>query len=189
MEDVLGELERQREAGKIRHVGLSNETAWGTMMWLRVAEANGWPRMVSIQNEYSLLHRLFDTDLAEVAVNEAVGLLSYSPLAAGLLTGKYRGGAVPEGSRGAITKGLGGRMTDRAHAAVDAYHGIAARHGLDPVAMALAFCRSRRFMTSTIFGATSPEQLDAALAAAELDLSGEVLAEISALHRDHPMPY
>ena len=105
MLDVLGELGRQVEAGKIRHVGLSNESAWGTMEWLRTAEATGGPRVVSIQNEYSLMFRLFDTDLAEVAVHEQVGLLAYSPLATGLLTGKYRGGAVPPGSRLSLNRG------------------------------------------------------------------------------------
>lgn len=189
MEDVLGELQRQVEAGRIRHVGLSNETAWGTMMWLRVAEANGWPRMQSIQNEYSLLHRLFDTDLSEVAANEQVGCLSYSPLAAGLLSGKYAGGAVPAGSRASINGDLGGRLTPRVHDAVAAYAEIAARHGLDLVQMALAFARSRPFMTSVIFGATTQDQLERALGAIGLELPDEVLAEIDAAHKAHPMPY
>jgi len=189
MEDVLGALQRHVDAGRIRHVGLSNESAWGTMMWLRVAETNGWPRMVSIQNEYSLLHRLFDTDLAEVAANEQVGCLAYSPLAAGLLSGKYAGGAVPAGSRATIGADLGGRMTARAHGAVAAYGDIADRHGLDLVHMALAFARSRPFMTSVIFGATTQGQLERILGAIGLDLSAEVLAEIDAAHRAHPMPY
>lgn len=189
MLDVLGELSRQVEAGKIRHVGLSNESAWGTMEWLRTAEATGGPRVVSIQNEYSLMFRLFDTDLAEVAVHEQVGLLAYSPLATGLLTGKYRGGAVPPGSRLSLNRDLGGRATARAHQAVEAYCAVAARHGLDPVQMAVAFCRSRPFVTSTILGATSTAQLKLALDAAELTLSPEVLAEIAATHRQHPLPY
>lgn len=189
MEDVLGTLQRHVEAGRIRHVGLSNETAWGTMMWLRVAEANGWPRMQSIQNEYSLLHRLFDTDMAEVAANEQVGCLAYSPLAAGLLSGKYAAGAVPDGSRASINGDLGGRMTPRVHGAVAAYGDIAARHGLDPVQMALAFARSRPFMTSVIFGATTQAQLDRILGAIGVDLSAAVLAEIDAAHKAHPMPY
>jgi len=189
MAEVLAALAGAVAAGKIRHVGLSNETAWGTMQWLRQAAASDAPRMQSIQNEYSLLFRMFDTDLAEVAHHEQVGLLSYSPLAAGLLTGKYRDGAIPAGSRATINEGLGGRFTARAHAAVEAYGDIAERHGLDLVPMALAFCRQRPFMTSTIFGATSVEQLDLALRAAELTLDEEVLAEIDAAHRAHPMPY
>jgi aryl-alcohol dehydrogenase-like predicted oxidoreductase len=189
MEDVLGALQGHVEAGKIRHLGLSNETAWGTTMWLQIAQANGWPRMQAIQNEYSLLYRLFDTDLAEVAANEDVGCLSYSPLAAGLLTGKYLGGAVPDGSRKSIQDTLGGRVTPYVDAAVQAYADIAARHGLDLVQMALAFCRSRPFMTSTIFGATSMAQLDRALGAADLTLDADVMADIGAAHRAHPMPY
>ncbi|MCR9085989.1 MAG: aldo/keto reductase [Rhodobacteraceae bacterium] len=190
MEDVLGELQRQVAAGKIRHIGLSNESAWGVAKWLEVAERIGAPRMVSIQNEYSLLHRLFDTDLAEVTANEHVGLLAYSPLAFGMLTGKYRGGTVPEGTRGADTDGgMHGRMTPRAVGAMDAYEDIARKHGLNYTQMALAWCRQRPFMTSAIFGATSLEQLDEILPATELTLSDEVLAEISAAHRQHAMPY
>lgn len=189
MEDVLGELQRQVEAGRIRHVGLSNETAWGTMMWLRVAEANGWPRMQSMQNEYSLLCRLFDTDMAEVAANEQVGCLAYSPLAAGLLSGKYAAGAVPDGSRASINGDLGGRMTPRVHGAVAAYADIADRHGLDLVHMALAFARSKPFMTSVIFGATTQVQLERILGAIGVELSDEVLADIDAAHRAHPLPF
>ncbi|MEM1130317.1 MAG: aldo/keto reductase [Pseudomonadota bacterium] len=189
IEEVLEELAAQVAAGKIRHVGLSNESAWGTAMWLKVAEAKGWPRMASIQNEYSLLYRLFDTDLAEVAFHEDVGLLAWSPLAGGMLTGKYRNGAVPEGSRGAISDGIGGRMTSRAHTAIDAYLDIAERHGLDPVHLALGYCRSRPFVTSTIFGATSLDQLKVALDAAHHDLSDEVLADLNTAHKSHPMPY
>jgi len=189
MEDVLGALQDEVAAGRIRHVGLSNESAWGTTMWLQVAEANGWPRMQSIQNEYSLLHRLFDTDLAEVTANEQVGLLAYSPLAAGLLSGKYAGGAVPPASRATISKTLGGRLTDRALAAAAAYEAVAAKHGLDTVHMALGFCRSRPFMTSTIIGATTQAQLERWLAGADLDLPDTVLADISDTYRAHPMPF
>lgn len=189
MDDVLGELERQVTAGKIRHVGLSNESAWGTMMWLARAAATGGPRMQSIQNEYSLLYRMFDTDMAEVAANEQVGLLTYSPLATGLLTAKYSGGARPEGSRIRYAETLGGRYTERALAAADAYADIAERHGLDPVHMALAFCTSRPFMTSTIIGATTVPQLRHIVGASDLTLADAVLDEIAAAHRIHAMPY
>ena len=184
--DMLARLQRQ---GKIRHVGLSNETAWGTAQWLRLSGETGTPRMVSIQNEYSLLCRQFDTDLAELSVLEKVDLVAYSPLAAGLLSGKYRGGAAPEGSRGAINPGLGGRMTERSIAAVEAYAGIAERHGLDLAQMALAWAMGRPFMGSVIFGATSIEQLERDLGAAELELSEEVRSEIVAAHKANPMPY
>ncbi|MDJ1007917.1 MAG: aldo/keto reductase [Paracoccaceae bacterium] len=187
--EVLRALDAAVKAGKVRHVGLSNESAWGTAQWLAVAEAEGLPRMEAIQNEYSLMCRLFDTDLAELSVNEDVTLLAFSPLACGFLTGKYQNGAVPEGSRAAINSGVGGRVNPRTFQAVDAYLDIANRHGLDPVHLALAFCRSRPFQTIPIFGATTMEQLDRALGAAGVRLSEEVLGEITAAHRAHPMPY
>ncbi|MFW8594884.1 aldo/keto reductase [Cribrihabitans neustonicus] len=189
MEDCLEALQRQVEKGSIRAFGLSNETAWGTAQWLRIAEERGWPRVASIQNEYSLLCRMFDTDLAELSVNEDVGLLAFSPLGTGLLTGKYEGGAVPEGSRKAINPELGGRETPRVHGAVAAYLEIARKHGLDPVHMALAWCRERPFMASVIFGATTLAQLEHALGAAELSLSAELREELDAAHKAHPMPY
>ena len=184
--DTLGQLKRQ---GKIREIGLSNETAWGTAAWLRVAEATGGPRMITIQNEYSLLCRLYDTDLAELCALERVDLFCFSPLATGLLTGKYAGGALPEGSRATINPGLSGRMSDRTHAAVAAYADIAARHGLDLTQMALAWAMQRPAMGSVIFGATTMAQLDTAIAAADLALSDEALSEIDAAHKAHPMPY
>lgn len=189
MEDCLEALQREVERGTIRAFGLSNESAWGTAQWLRIAEERGWPRVASIQNEYSLLCRMFDTDLAELSVNEDVGLLAFSPLGTGLLTGKYQGGAVPEGSRKAINPELGGRHSPRVYDAVAAYLEIAKRHGLDPVHMALAWCRTRPFMASAIFGATHLPQLEHLLKSVEVELSQEVLDEINAAHRAHPMPY
>ena len=189
MEDALGALQRQVDKGNIRYFGLSNESAWGTAQWLRLSEDRSLPRVVTIQNEYSLLCRLFDTDLAELSVNEDVGLIAFSPLAAGLLTGKYQGGAVPAGSRRSLVPEMGGRINPRLFDVVDAYLQIARRHGIDPVHMALAWCRTRPFMTSAIFGATTLAQLDHALGSVDVDLSNEVLAEISAAHRANPMPY
>ena len=189
MEDALGALQREVEKGTIRAFGLSNESAWGTAQWLRLSEDKGLPRVASIQNEYSLLCRMYDTDLAELSVNEDVGLLAFSPLAAGLLSGKYQNGAVPDGSRMSLNGDLGGRKTDRAFAAVDLYLGIAQKHGLDPVQMALAWCATRPFMGSVIFGATTMDQLDLALGAADVTLDKEVLAEIDAAQRQCPMPY
>ena len=189
MAEVLGALQREVDAGRIRHVGLSNESAWGTAQWLRLAEEGAGPRMASIQNEYSLLCRLFDTDLAELCVNEDVGLLAFSPLATGLLTGKYGPDLIPPGSRRSLNAGLGGRITPRVWDAVAAYHGIAQRHSLSLPQMALAWLQTRPFMCSAIFGATSPGQLEVALGSEEVVLSDEVLAEISAAHKAHPMPY
>ncbi|MFU8883298.1 MAG: aldo/keto reductase [Rhodobacterales bacterium] len=189
MEDTLGALQREVDKGNIRHFGLSNESAWGTTQWVRIAAEKGWPRTASIQNEYSLMCRMFDTDLAETSVNEDVGLLAFSPLAAGLLTGKYRDGAIPEGSRRSFTPDLGGRITQRAFAAVQAYLELAAEYGLDPVHMALAWCAARPFMTSVIFGASTQAQLDHVLAGAGLTLPDGLAERIDALHRAHPMPY
>ncbi|NYS24215.1 aldo/keto reductase [Rhodobacteraceae bacterium 2376] len=176
-------------AGKIRHLALSNESTWGTALWLRLAEEHDLPRVVSIQNEYSLLCRHFDTDLAELSVHEDVPLLAFSPLAAGLLTGKYAGGVIPEGSRRERNPELGGRITPRVFEAVSGYLGLAVRHGLDPVHLALAFTRSRPAVTIPILGATTSGQLEVALRGAGLELSAEVLEDIDRMHRIHPMPY
>ncbi|MEO0938588.1 MAG: aldo/keto reductase [Pseudomonadota bacterium] len=189
MEDCLGALGREVERGTIRAFGLSNESAWGTTQWLEAQGRVGGPRVASVQNEYSLMCRLYDTDMAEMSVNEDVGLLAFSPLAAGLLTGKYQDGAVPDGSRMSLSPEMGGRKTRRAFAAVDAYHEIAGWHGLDPVQMALAWCAARPFMTSVIFGATTMAQLEVALGAADLELPDQVMEELDDAHRNHPMPY
>ena len=189
MEDALGALQQEVKRGTIRAFGLSNESAWGMAQWAAVADRVGGPRPVTVQNEYSLMCRLADTDVAEACINEQIDMLAFSPLAAGLLTGKYQGGAVPEGSRMSLNGDLGGRKTDRAFAAVDAYLGVAQAHGLDPVHMALAWCRARPFMGSVIFGATSLEQLGRALGAAEVTLSAEVTTELDTVHKAHPMPY
>jgi aryl-alcohol dehydrogenase-like predicted oxidoreductase len=130
-----------RREGKVRAVGLSNETAWGTLRWRDRAEALGAPVMETVQNEYSLLARLYDTDMAEVAAMEGVTLLAFSPLGAGWLTGKYQNGAVPEGSRKALNPTMGGRASPRVEEAVALYHGIAREAGMDPVHMALAWHR------------------------------------------------
>lgn len=189
MDDCLEALQREVERGTIRYFGLSNESAWGTAQWLRLSEDKNLPRAQTMQNEYSLLCRLYDTDLAELSVYEDVGLITFSPLATGLLTGKYQGGAMPDGSRMTLNPEMGGRKTARVFDAVAAYLEIAQRHGLDPVHLALAWCRTRPFMCSSIFGATSIAQLDQALGSVDVQLSDEVLAEIDQAHRAHPMPY
>lgn len=189
MEDCLGALQTEVDKGRIRAFGLSNESAWGTLQWLAAAERQGGPRVASIQNEYSLLCRLYDTDLSETSVHEGVGLLAFSPLATGFLTGKYRGDTVPSGSRMSLNPDMGGRKTPRVFDAVEAYAEIAERHNLDLTQMALAWTLTRPFMTSVIFGATTMSQLDTALAAIDLTLSAEVVADIDEAHRAHPMPY
>ena len=189
MADVLRALGDAVKAGKIRAIGMSNESAWGMTKWMDVAAAEGLPRMASVQNEYSLLCRLYDTDMAEVGINEDVTLLSFSPLATGLLTGKYQNGAVPAGSRLSINDDLGGRMTPRTLPAVQAYMDVAARHGLDPAHLAMAWQGTRPFPVSAIFGATTTEQLAHLLKGRDVALPDDVLAEIDTAHRAHPMPY
>jgi aryl-alcohol dehydrogenase-like predicted oxidoreductase len=184
--DMAGTLMRE---GKIRHFALSNESAWGLMQWLRLAEQHGLPRAVSVQNEYSLLCRLADTDLAEVCALENLPLLAFSPLAAGLLTGKYAGDVVPEGSRRSFRADLGGRIQPRVFAAVSAYLGLARDWGIDPVQMALAWCRRRPFPCIPILGATTSAQLAVQLPAATLRLSDDQMAAIDAMHRVYPLPY
>ena len=189
MMEVLEALGDAVKAGKIRSIGMSNESAWGMTKWCDLAEQAGLPRMVSVQNEYSLLCRLYDTDMAEMAVNEDVTLLSFSPLACGLLTGKYQNGALPAGSRMAINGDLGGRKSERVFDATQAYLDLAAAHGLDPVHMSMAWQRTRPFPVSAIFGATTKEQLAQILAGRDVVLDPAVVAEIDQCHRAHPMPY
>lgn len=187
IEEVLTTLGELVKEGKIRHVGVSNETTWGIAQWLRIAEAKGLPRLVSVQNEYSLLRRIFDHDLAELSHHENVGLLAYSPLAGGLITGKYFDGQMPKGSRGDYQKGFW-RLNEYSEAAGKEYIALAKRYDLDVAQMAVAFALTRPFMTSVIVGATSTEQLANVLAADQLKLSPELLGEIDAIHRRHPRP-
>ncbi len=189
MHDVLSALGELVKEGKIRAIGMSNESAWGMTKWVDLAEEHGLPRMATVQNEYSLLCRLYDTDMAEMAVNEDVTLLSFSPLACGLLTGKYQGGVVPEGSRMSIGPELGGRMTPRTLDVTQVYLDLAQRHGVDPVHMAMAWQRTRPFPISAIFGATTSDQLAHILEGRDLELSAELCAEIDQLHRANPYPY
>jgi len=186
--EVLETLGTLVDAGKIRHIGLSNESAWGTAQFLRIAEAQGLPRVATIQNEYSLLCRHYDLDLAELSHHEDVGLLAFSPLATGLLTGKYSGDSIPQGSRRSLNAGLGGRVSPQSLNVADEYVALAAAHGLDPVHMALAFCTSRPFMAASIVGATTSGQLAHLLKGADLVLSDEVLDGIQAIYRRTPMP-
>lgn len=195
MSDVIEAIAQAQRAGKIRAFGLSNESAWGTSRWIDAAERTGAPRPVTIQNEYSLLARLYDTDLAEVAVNEDVTLLAYSCLAAGLLTGKYADGTPPQGSRAAVdlasggTGDLGGRRTKRAPDAVAAYHALARELGHDPIHMAIAFTRQRPFKVIPIIGATNRAQLAHLIQGLDLVLTPEALRQIDHLHKAHPLPF
>lgn len=184
--DALAELVK---AGKIRHVGVSNETPWGVMRHLAAHDADGArPRLQSIQNPYSLLNRSFEVGLAEVALREQVGLLAYAPMAAGTLSGKYLDGQVPPGSRRAIDGRNSRYAKPHSEEATARYVDIARRHGLDPGRMAIAFVLRQPFVTSALVGATSLDQLANAIDADALTLDDAVVAEIEAVHVDHPNP-
>jgi len=187
--EVLHTMQTLIDAGKIRHIGLSNETAWGMTKWLQLAQQHNLPRMVSIQNEYSLLCRYFEPDLSEIALHEDCGLLAWSPLSRGTLSGKYLNGARPAGSRLAIETRPDHRAHPQAEAATKKYIELAKQHDLDPCQMALAFVNSRPFISSTLIGATNMQQLKNNINSIELNLSTEINVEIEKIRRDHPMPY
>ncbi len=186
--ETLEALNEQVKAGKIRHVGVSNETPWGVMKYLQLAEAHHLPRMVSIQNPYSLLNRTFEIGLAEIAHRENIPLLAYSPLGFGVLSGKYLGGAWPEHARLTLYKRFQRYTSEKADIATQAYVDLAREHQLDPAQMALAFVNERSFMASNIIGATTMEQLASNIASIELTLSDEVIAGIEAIHQQMPNP-
>lgn len=186
-EDILGALNRHVEKGNIRHVGLSNENGWATMKFLQIAEANGLPRMVSNQCVYSLVARRFDYERAELAMREEVGLLAYSPLAMGLLTGKYDDGHAPKGSRKDLFPQFLGRY-DLAEAAVQDCNETARKLGLTPTQFALKFVESRPFVTSNIIGATSVQQLAENIDAHAIDWTEEMETEADRIHRTYRSP-
>lgn len=188
IEETLQVLDEQVKAGKIRHIGLSNETPWGTMKFLQLAESRGWPRAVSIQNPYNLLNRSFEVGLAEIAIREQCGLLAYSPLAFGMLSGKYEDGARPDGARLTLFSRFARYANAQSVAACSRYVSLAREHGLDPAQMALAYVTQQPFVTSNIIGATSIAQLESNLTSAELQLPPELLEAIEAIHTEQPNP-
>ncbi|WP_437882060.1 NADP(H)-dependent aldo-keto reductase [Pseudomonas sp. LRF_L74] len=188
IEDTLEVLDELVKAGKIRHIGLSNETPWGTAQFLHLAESRGWPRAVSIQNPYSLLNRTFEIGLAEIALREQIGLLAYSPLAFGVLSGKYLDGARPAKGRLTLFDRFQRYNNPQAEIAARRYVELARDHGLDAAQLALAFVTSRPFVTSNIIGATTLEQLRSNLASVELTLNDELLESLEAIHISQPNP-
>ncbi|WP_355659474.1 NADP(H)-dependent aldo-keto reductase [Halomonas salifodinae] len=188
LEESLSALKELVESGKVRAIGLSNETPWGLMQSLRLAERLGLPRVASIQNPYNLLNRTFEVGLAEIAHRENVGLLAYSPLAFGVLSGKYLDGNWPPKARLTLYERFQRYNSESAMEATRAYVAIAQEHGLDPAQMALAFVNSRPFLTSNIIGATTMEQLESNLASESLKLEPAVLEAIEAVHRRQPNP-
>ncbi|MBM1175120.1 aldo/keto reductase [Microvirga arabica] len=176
------------KAGKIRHFGLSNESAWGTMTFLKHADAKGQARVQSIQNAYNLLNRTYEVALAEVTMQENVSLLAYSPLAQGYLTGKYLDGARPAGARTTLFERGQRYENATAEAAIRKYIALAKEFGLDPAQMALAFVNSRPFVTSNIIGATSMEQLKTDIASTNVTITPELEKRIDAIHVEHCNP-
>jgi len=188
LEETLAALKELVDAGKVRAIGLSNDTPWGVMRALHLADSLGLPRVAAVQNPYNLLNRSFEVGLAEIALRERVGLLAYSPLAFGMLSGKYLNGARPEGARLTLFERFQRYTNPQAQAATAEYVRIAQEAGLDPAQMALAFVNSRPFLTSNIIGATSMAQLESNLASESLRLDGEVLEAIEEVHRRHSNP-
>lgn len=189
MDETLDVMADLIKAGKIRHIGLSNETPWGVMRYLNSAAAHSTrPRVASIQNPYSFLNRTFEIGLAEIALQEDVGLLAYAPLAAGTLTGKYLNGAKPAGSRRAVDPRPARYSRPLEDLTVQGYLEIATKHGLDPIVMAHAFVTTRPFVTANIVGATTVEQLKHVMSANEVVLDPAVIADINVLHDRHPNP-
>lgn len=188
IEETLNVLNDIVKTGKVRHIGLSNETPWGVMEFLRVSENNNWPRVVSVQNPYSLLNRTFEIGLAEMAIREHTGLLAYSPLGFGVLSGKYLNDQYPEGARISRWPDYSRYTNPQAVAATEMYVNLAREHVLDPAQMALAYTNSRPFLTSSIVGATTMAQLKSNIASIDLDLDEEVLDSIENIHVEHPNP-
>jgi aryl-alcohol dehydrogenase-like predicted oxidoreductase len=174
--------------GRVRAIGISNETPWGLMQWLRAAEQGIAPRLVSIQNPYNVLNRSFESGLAEMAIREDVGLLAYSPLAFGMLSGKYLGGVQPEGARLSLFERFSRYSNPQGIAATEAYAALAREHGLTPAQLALAFINRQRFVTSNLVGATRLDQLSENIASIEIDLTDSICEAIEAIHAQYTYP-
>lgn len=186
--ETLEALNEQVRAGKIRYIGVSNETPWGVMRYLKLADKHDLPRIVSIQNPYSLLNRSFEVGLAEISQHEGVELLAYSSLAFGTLSGKYLNGAQPAGARNTLYSRFTRYTGSQAQLAVAEYVALAQRYGLDPAQMALAFVRQQPFVASTLLGATSMAQLKSNIDSQDVILSQEVLTALEEIHTRFTFP-
>lgn len=188
LEETLDALHQEIQKGRIRFIGLSNETPWGTMKFLHLAEKMNLSKFVTVQNPYSLLNRTYEVGMSEIAKYEGVGLLAYSPLAFGMLTGKYRHAAKPENGRITLFSRFSRYTNPECEWATEQYAQIAEKHGLTLTQLALAFIKQQFFVTSTIIGATSMSQLKENIAAFDLVLNEEILLEIEAIHKQQPNP-
>jgi len=188
LEETLTALQYEIKNGRIRYIGLSNETPWGTMKFLHLAEKLGLSKFVSVQNPYNLLNRTYEIGMSEIAKYEGVGLLAYSPLAFGYLTGKFRNGARPAKARVTLFSRFSRYSNPESEWAVEQYAQLAEQHGLTLTQLALAFIKQQFFVTSTIIGATNLDQLKENIQAFEVNLSEQVLKGIEAIHRQQPNP-
>ena len=189
LEDVLGNLKKFVDAGKIREVGLSNETPWGVSKYLELSKEKNLPRMMSIQNPYSLLNRTYEVGLAEISVRDKIGLLAYSPLASGFLTGKYRNNELPKNSRIERDGNFWTRYNKpNRNNAIEEYYKISKNHGLNMAQMSLKFLEIQPFVTSVIIGATTMEQLKTNIESVNINLTNDVIKEINKVQTIYPNP-
>ena len=188
IEETLSVLNDFVKAGKIRHIGISNETPWGVMEYLRLADKHNWPRIVSIQNPYNLLNRSFEIGLSEMAIREQVGLLAYSPLGFGALSGKYLNNQKPEGARLTLFPDYARYTNENGIAATQAYANLAEENNLTPTQLALAFINQQDFTTANIIGATTPEQLKENIDSVNITLSDTIIEDINIIHSRYTIP-
>tara|TARA_B100000965_G_C19562660_1_gene745261 strand:- start:664 stop:1704 length:1041 start_codon:yes stop_codon:yes gene_type:complete len=188
-EDILATAQKFIDQGKIRYLGLSNETPYGLSKFLHLSSIKKFPRVVSIQNPYSLINRTFEVGLAEISIREKVGLLAYSPLAFGMLSGKYLNGQMPDGSRLKLfSKNFPRYQGTRSQLAVEEYNKVAEKHGISLTQMSLAFVNKQPFVDSNIIGATKMDQLEENINSINLELSEEIIKEINEIHENNPSP-
>ena len=187
-ETILEALNKFIKNGKIRYIGMSNETPYGLSKYLELSKSKNLPRMMSVQNPYSLVNRTYEVGMSEISIREKCGLLVYYPLAAGALSGKYRNGQMPENSRMKLFKGWERMINPLAMKAYDEYYKLAKDHNMSMVQLAQAFVNSRPFVTSNIIGATTMDQLKENVESVEIKLTEEVIEKINLIHNDNPNP-
>ena len=187
-EEILESLKKFVEQGKIRYVGLSNETAWGLSKFLELSKMKGLPKMMSVQNPYNLLNRTYEVGLAEISIREQSGLLAYSPLAFGYLTGKYRNNKLPAKSRMQLFKNFNRYKNENGQKAIDEYYKISKKYNLDFTQMSLKFCEIQHFITSVIIGATTMEQLKTNIESVNVNLNSDIINDINKIQQKYPNP-
>ena len=187
-EEILESLKKFIEQGKIRYVGLSNETAWGLSKFLELSKIKALPKMMSVQNPYNLLNRTYEVGLAEISVREQSGLLAYSPLAFGYLTGKYRNNKLPAKSRMQLFKNFNRYKNENGQKAIDEYYKISKKYNLDFTQMSLKFCEIQHFTTSVIIGATTMEQLKTNIESVNVNLNSDIINDINKIQKKYPNP-